>query len=142
MSSAHRGAMRTNNKGHRMSDFNQPAYPTTPEHHGYPSEMKEAHMYSGSGLSKIQRVSSEQLAALVLADFTTDTIVSPVELSDLKLDENGDFTIGENGNVVWLGTSERRSAAVGKRYAVINTRHERMAREAVRYAKALLEITE
>jgi hypothetical protein len=125
-----------------MSNINQPAYPTTPEHHGYPSGMEDVHMYSGSGLSKLQRVASEQLAALVLADLTTNKIVSPVEARDLRLDENGDFTIGEKGNAVWLRNSERRAAAVGKRYAVITTPHERMAREAVRYAKALLEMTE
>jgi len=89
----------------------------------------------------LQRVASEQLAALVLSDNTTDSIIAPMEPCDMKQDDNGLYTI-RNGNVIGIPISERDTLPKSERYALFATHYERIARQAVKYAKALLEITQ
>lgn len=88
-------------------------------------------------LSKLQQVASEQLAALVLASNTTD-FVPPLGDADFSVDPEGIWSKSPNG--VW-GTSNRIGEKGGG-YALTATHEQRVARMAVRYAKALLEITE
>lgn len=120
-----------------MSDFNQPAYPTTPEHHGYPSGMEEAHMYSGSGLSKLQRVASEQLAALISAYHVNDDMSLQISESDVVRDDAGNYQRLGKSFAYYCSPAASR-----ERFRLVTSPETLIARMAVKYAKELLEITE
>lgn len=112
-----------------MPDFDQPAYPTTPGHYDATSQ-------HGNGLSKLQRVASEQLAALIVASATEDGC-PPLEDCDMTQDDNG-YWCKRNG--YW---GKHSSTDLPKdRYTIAVSMELRLARHAVKYAKALLEITQ
>jgi hypothetical protein len=87
-------------------------------------------------LSKLQRVASEQLAAFIVAS-QSKAEFPPLEDCDMQQDDNGRWMKFQDE---WVRASESYNPR--KCYKVITTLKQRLARHAIEYAKALLEMTE
>lgn len=113
--------------------MNEPAYPTTPVSHGYSSDSHGGGTGAGTGLTKLERVASEQLAALLAHESNPDWAPA-FKGADFAQDNAGHWCYAN-------GQWQRATTAtpMGERYALKTTHQQRLVRYAIEMAKELLE---
>lgn len=110
----------------------EPAFPTTPVSHGYNPDTSGAGTGCGTGLTKLELIASQQLAAMITISETTGW--SP------KLRDD-DMTRDDDGGWFFDGKTWRlagKEVPVTKRHSVQALPKQRIVREAVEYALELL----
>lgn len=88
-------------------------------------------------LTKLQRVASEQLAALVSVYHANEDMTLQISESDVVQDETGHYQRLGQGFAYYCSPTASR-----ERFRLVTSPETLIARMAMRYAKALLEITE
>lgn len=112
---------------------NELANPETPVNHWCRPSTPGNGTGASTGMTKLEVVASQQLAALVTAVETTDWTPSMRD-SDMVKDNEGRYHCY---NGVWRGATTQTPSS--ERYSPCTTMKQRVVREAIEYATELLE---